>query len=159
MNRAKRVVNSIFTDNPVRLSEEVNAALLERASVALQNKRMQVVSEMFDEGEFSTKQLKRSIVENKAEARAMVIEGLAEASSGWPKQLSKNGALVYGLFSMGSGKKTSKKKSVSTGYGEGERGNVAGGTNRFTGGKEPGTGKSSSRGNVAGGTNRFTKTK
>ena len=77
MNRAKRVVNSIFSDNPVRLSEEVNAALLERAAVALQNKRMQVVSEMFDEGEFSTKQVKRSIAENKAAARAMVIEGLA----------------------------------------------------------------------------------
>jgi len=81
MNRSKRIVNSIFTDNPVRLGEEINSALLERAGQAIQSKRLQIVSEMFDDGEFSTKSLRETVQNNKRQIRENVITALAEAMS------------------------------------------------------------------------------
>ena len=79
MNRAKRIVNSIINENSVKLMEDVNATLQERAMEAINTKKLQVVSEMFDNGDFSNLSLREGIADHKRQMRANVISALSEA--------------------------------------------------------------------------------
>jgi hypothetical protein len=78
MSRAKRIINSIFTENTLRLTEEINKELMERAGNLVNNKRMEVIAEMFDDSEFSTKSIRNDIYNHKTNTRHNVIEALKE---------------------------------------------------------------------------------
>jgi hypothetical protein len=78
MSAPRRILNSIFTDNPVRLSEVVDSELKSRIGSLLESKKLQVVSEMFDSGDFSPNAIKESVKSNRQKLRESVISAIAE---------------------------------------------------------------------------------
>lgn len=73
---AKKIISAILNEDAVLLSQTANSMLSENALTKLESKKMKIVSEMFDTGEFSTRNIKEHISREKNSLRDMVLESL-----------------------------------------------------------------------------------
>jgi hypothetical protein len=77
VNPSKTIVSSILNEDAVTLSDTFNETLLKSLQNKLESVKMKIVSEVFDNGEFSVRQLKEQVAREKKSLRDMVLVGLS----------------------------------------------------------------------------------
>lgn len=78
-NNTKNIINDIFSNDVVRLKEDVKQNIHFKLKNILEAKKLQLTAEMFDSGNMSTKSLRESVISQRSKARHNVLLALREA--------------------------------------------------------------------------------
>lgn len=74
---SKVIISSILNEDVVTLTDTVNKVVVESLQNKLDSLKMKIVSEIFDNGEFSVRHIKEQVAKEKNSLRDMVIENLS----------------------------------------------------------------------------------